>query len=543
MKKRTLLLGVISVIATTTALVACEKEPPHTHDYADTVVTPTCTEQGYTVHTCACGDTVTDTYVAPIAEGHDYERLVVSSTCEEAGYERDICILCGDMGEQTVLEANGHNWVLDSIVVESLATRNAGVYTCQTCGETSERTISFADLGVPILSFDGDISTMTKDNKVVLDVSYESADESFVCDATLKWQGSSSLSYPKKNYTMQLLKEGTDKKNKVELDEGWGKQSKYCLKANWIDFSQMRNVVSGQIYSEIVNSRGFDDEQGALANGGAVDGFPIVIFINGDFQGLYTLNIPKDKWMFGMEDDEEDDDVVTKHAILAGDGWTDGAKLKEPINADYVSSGVELEYYSTEETIGDAWVVESFNNMVNFVNANDGEAFRNGIGEFVNVDRTIDSMLYTWFILAADNTAKNILWVTYDGIHWYSSMYDMDGTWGIAWNGQLSEGNSDLQLSWYTLSCNELWRKIFVNFNEEITKRYFELRTSVLSKENMKEKFTAFSNKISSIVVEAEQEKWTTVPGQETNNLAQIHDYIDMRCDVMDRYFLNRAFN
>ena len=34
----------------------------HTHSYTDTVTVPTCTEQGYTTHSCTCGDSYIDTY-------------------------------------------------------------------------------------------------------------------------------------------------------------------------------------------------------------------------------------------------------------------------------------------------------------------------------------------------------------------------------------------------------------------------------------------------------------------------------------------------
>ena len=40
------------------------------HVYTDVVTAPTCTEQGYTTHTCSCGDTKVDTYVD--AAGHSY---------------------------------------------------------------------------------------------------------------------------------------------------------------------------------------------------------------------------------------------------------------------------------------------------------------------------------------------------------------------------------------------------------------------------------------------------------------------------------------
>ena len=42
----------------------------HTHNYASKVVQPTCTAQGYTMHTCSCGNSYEDSYVNAL--GHSY---------------------------------------------------------------------------------------------------------------------------------------------------------------------------------------------------------------------------------------------------------------------------------------------------------------------------------------------------------------------------------------------------------------------------------------------------------------------------------------
>ncbi|MCQ2387791.1 MAG: InlB B-repeat-containing protein, partial [Clostridia bacterium] len=42
----------------------------HIHSYSEQVFEPTCTEQGYSLHTCSCGDVYKDTYVN--AKGHTY---------------------------------------------------------------------------------------------------------------------------------------------------------------------------------------------------------------------------------------------------------------------------------------------------------------------------------------------------------------------------------------------------------------------------------------------------------------------------------------
>ena len=435
-----------------------------------------------------------------------------------------------------IVYSNSHDYHLISLILDSNEIDMPGVYLCDHCGGQEIRSISQEDVNIPIISFSGDMTGISKENNVKISVYYKSLEKDIDCDATLKWQGASSLSYPKKNFTIKFLEKGTSKKYKVELKDGWGKQDKYCLKANYIDFSQARNVVSGQIYSQVVKSRNLEDEIEQLVNGGAVDGFPTLIYINGAYQGLYTLNIPKDKWMFGMEDDKESDETITKQALLMGDDWTDGALLKEIINDDFTSSGFELEYCSTEDTIGNDWVVESFNAMIDFVNNNDGEAFREGISNYVCLDRTIDSILYTWLINANDNTAKNILWTTYDGLHWFSSMYDMDGTWGISWNGM--QNTISPQNFWNKVSGpNNLWVKILENFQTEIRQRYLELRLNIFSAENLKNSFREFMGTIPSFIYESDKAKWTESPSIKWGTLEYIENYIDMAITTIDNYF------
>ena len=84
--------------------------------------------------------------------------------------------------------------------------------------------------GLPVLYLTGDTTGMSKDNAVSLEYVYGERSGT----ATVKWQGSSSLSYPKKNYTINF-------DNAFEAAEGWGIQKKYCLKANYIDHSHASN--------------------------------------------------------------------------------------------------------------------------------------------------------------------------------------------------------------------------------------------------------------------------------------------------------------
>lgn len=67
---------------------------PHTHSYTASVTAPTCTAQGYTTHTCSCGDSYKDSYTNAL--GHSYADTVVPATETEQGYTKHTCSACGD---------------------------------------------------------------------------------------------------------------------------------------------------------------------------------------------------------------------------------------------------------------------------------------------------------------------------------------------------------------------------------------------------------------------------------------------------------------
>ena len=68
-------------------------ETTHQHSYKQTVKQPTCTEKGYTTHTCACGDSYSYNEKAPL--GHDYKSKVVAPTYDAEGYTQHTCSRCG----------------------------------------------------------------------------------------------------------------------------------------------------------------------------------------------------------------------------------------------------------------------------------------------------------------------------------------------------------------------------------------------------------------------------------------------------------------
>ena len=65
----------------------------HVHVYSEEVVPPTCTEGGYTMHTCACGDSYRDQQTEALH--HDETTQIVEATDEAPGYTLYSCSRCG----------------------------------------------------------------------------------------------------------------------------------------------------------------------------------------------------------------------------------------------------------------------------------------------------------------------------------------------------------------------------------------------------------------------------------------------------------------
>ena len=74
----------------------------HEHSYTAVVTPPTCTEKGYTTHTCACGDSYVDTYTDAL--GHDWDSGTVTKepTATETGIRTYTCTRCNETKTESI---------------------------------------------------------------------------------------------------------------------------------------------------------------------------------------------------------------------------------------------------------------------------------------------------------------------------------------------------------------------------------------------------------------------------------------------------------
>ncbi len=132
----------IEVNVTVSVVIPAQYCALYGHDYSGSrVVDPTCTEDGYTVHTCAmCGNEYSDTVVSKL--GHKYSDTVVAPTCTEKGYTKHTCSACDHTYNDAYTNAKGHSYK-SSVTTEATCTQNGvKTHTCSACGHSYTESIA-----------------------------------------------------------------------------------------------------------------------------------------------------------------------------------------------------------------------------------------------------------------------------------------------------------------------------------------------------------------------------------------------------------------
>lgn len=128
----------------------------HEHKYTDTVIPPTCTERGCTVHLCACGDKREDSYTPPLGHSykggicvrcgildpnkgiphkHDFIPIVTKPTCLTEGFTTYACS-CGECYTKDYVSAVGHKTQLQNVKAAGCLTGGyTGDEVCTVCGK------------------------------------------------------------------------------------------------------------------------------------------------------------------------------------------------------------------------------------------------------------------------------------------------------------------------------------------------------------------------------------------------------------------------
>ena len=375
-----------------------------------------------------------------------------------------------------------------------------------------------------------------------------------------KVQGRTSAGLPEKNYTLNF-----DKKTTIFSDFGF--QNKYVIKANYTDFSQAKNVVSAKVWGAVRHQHDtfetiktddgnyLTDERGNHIQGicdpqlsisktaGAIDGFPIALYVNDRFAGLYTFNIPKDDWMAKMPDKDG-------YAMVSVD-WSNLDHQVDTTNTSDFGD-VEIEFCGTKDT---AWVQKSFNNMITALNQDytDQSHFDMAIDPLLDLDSAIDYYCYSVLIDNIDGINSNFIFQTFGKTKWYIAAYDLDKTYGTTTdfetvirpnsdnpNADLQQGIKRYGITFENMAKNsKLFEQLWKFHKDDVLNRTKELISTVMSPEEMACMFYEFTQKIPLALYNADAKRWSQKPYTSLLNSNQINLWYSQRINFIEQKYLN----
>lgn len=287
--------------------------------------------------------------------------------------------------------------------------------------------------------------------------------------AGLRIQGTSSTTYPRKNYRLYFErseKYGTTLEvNGVDVPDltysfkpGARPVSIFCFKADFSDSSSTHNTGGVRLVCNVWRKCGFLTPPQAAYTGPydvriGVDGEPFDLFCNEAYYGKYNFNNEKSDShiVYGFEGIEGFNDAATlgenRNKCICLEFLNNSHPLclfgTSNITAENFADGLEFRF-KPDKTWDNAdeedkaavkrlweWVQSCKDNPAKFAAE---------VADYFDVNFLCGWYLITDYFMAVDSRAKNMMFCTWDGIHWYILPYDMDTLLGVRNDSVLKYG-------------------------------------------------------------------------------------------------------
>ena len=385
------------------------------------------------------------------------------------------------------------------------------------------------------ISFIGDLTGITKDDKKKVQAKITLTDGTVVnAWATIKWQGNSSLAWPKKGYRVKLFKdEALTKKYKLELPGTGFKTNSFNLKGSFNEPTMGLNIVNARLYSEITKSRLNLTESivNDMPNYGQVSGLPVELGINGLDQGLYVLETYHEDKVYNLDDKKTDNIALSAnyHApVTAFDAKVTVADLQDTI----------FDNISPERP--DDSVVRNFSELYDIANSEDNN-YNELENKYLDVPAAIDYLAFSFAINNSDGLRKNITYVSKNNSKWTIIPYDLDTTWNSNWDNSSQDIWRNFEDSLHE-SGNKLLLTFYAHHKQDIINRYQKLRQNVLSTANVIAKFNQWFASIGDNAYQHNYDLWNGLDNGNyvipTNvNQVDFAQMIAQRLSSVDKYW------
>lgn len=344
---------------------------------------------------------------------------------------------------------------------------------------------------LPVIKMYGDTTNMTLETPVQMRIKYTSPNDELYGQSfdlpycSVNWQGTSSLQYVLKNFTVRLKDENMSDYEYTPYPNGVP-ETVYCFKCDYMESTHSRNTG----LAKFVNDCLYDSKNPAQLKNpnvrNSINGFPCLLYINDELQGVYNFNLDRySTKSYGYEDTGK----CLVYEVSANSDTTAGAFYKWTQETgkdklDYYKSDFECLFPPTRAAGNDN--MEELIRLVEWVNDASDEDFRDNIGNYFNKEYLLRYYLYVLVVGAVDSLGKNMKLATWDGLIWYPQVYDADTTIGLDNTGFL-KFDMDIEMGdphVFNTTGSKLWQKVRLLFEKELQEQYAIMRQKYFTVDN-----------------------------------------------------------
>lgn len=429
----------------------------------------------------------------------------------------------------------------------------------------------------------------------------------FKKNSYISGQGSSSMNYIKKSIALDLFDSevGGDSFS-VKFGE-WVPQDSFHLKAYYTDPFRGMCVIGYSIYNDIVKTRGLEKDyvwKRALLNTDAItptnpivngkkevllytesgarcfpDGFPCMVFQNGEFWGLYSFQLKKHRSNYCLNKKTAEhihlDGNISETSLFNANGdssliqWKNiykvGFEIRNPKSL-YLMDGSEYdadlnsgelidetsEFYDESKHKTSAkvkkYIIDFSKTLATIKAAEDVylgnktdenlKAIKDTLETYFDSENLIDYLITCDLLRNTDGFADNWQWVTYNGVKWYVCLYDVDATLGNHWQ-PVQTINPPLDGKHVTqiISKISMMKYITTYYVSELEERYAYLRKNgIIDADRIVTKIRDWMLRFGGqYAYELEANKWTDFV--KNDNIFRVHKWIITEINNLDKVY------
>ena len=374
--------------------------------------------------------------------------------------------------------------------------------------------------------------------------------------------GRTSSMYKKKNYTFDFYNDA-DYSDAFTIKFGdWVSMDSFYFQGWYSDAFRGIDIIEYKLYQQMISTRGFlkdkpykysiwqnvtskgNEDSKKLDNNLEKNalctpmGFPVIMYLNGEFWGIYTIMLKKNRANFRMGKKDYKSvmlDLDNGNIVSGIKNWKsfeirnpkvlicmDGSKYNGDAPKELIDESSEKYDTSNKDMVNTVLTKNAIVSLADSYNkvkeldslSKSSDEIRTTIEKYYNVDYIIDYIIFSNLIQNVDGWGGNWQWTTWDGVKWNPNPYDLNASLGLDPYGLIATPPVE------QVSSGAIAAYVYKYYITEIKDRYKYLKNSkIISIDNIIGLFYSWIKRIGTDNYANEFKKWNSTPSQRESYL------------------------